>query len=133
MEGSSALRDAGYTTQVGYFNVDNDLFPVSYYLDVEQRRHLSKRAIWRDNQEGITFVRISQVINLFNLTQIVPMLEELKKDSRRSEFLELMIHEQYFYPFYEAYQPDFRQKVLTAVKWAVDNGYQPAFLEECVN
>lgn len=131
VEGSRALRDAGYTTQVGYFNVDNDLSPVSYYLDVEQRRHLSKRAIWRDNKEGITFVRISQVINLFPLEQIVPMLEEVKKDPRRSEFIELMIHEQYFYPHYEAYQPDFRQKVLTAVKWAVDNGYKPAFLEEC--
>ena len=42
------------------------------------------------------------------------------------------VHEQYFYPFYPAYQPDYRQKVLTAVKWAADNGYSPAFLEECV-
>ena len=124
------MRDAGYTTQVGHFNVDNDLFPVSYYLDVEQRRHLTRRSIWRDNREGITFVRISQVINLFKLEQIVPMLEEVKKDLRRSEFIELMIHEQYFYPDYAAYQPDFREKVLTAVKWAADNGYQPAFLEE---
>ena len=133
VEGSRALRDQGYTTQVGYFNVDNELSPVSYYLNVEQRRHLTNRAIWRDNKEGITFVRITQVINLFKLDQIVPMLEEVKKDPRKSEFIELMIHEQYFYPFYEAYQPDYREKVLMAVKWAVDNGYQPAFLEECVN
>jgi len=131
VEGSRALRDAGYTTQVGYFNVDNDLSPVSYYLNVDQRRHLSKRAIWRDNREGIVFVRISQVINLFDVPQIVPLLDEVKKDPRRSEFIELMIHEQYFYPHYAAYQPDFREKVLTAVKWAVDNGYKPAFLEEC--
>jgi hypothetical protein len=133
VEGSRALRDQGYTTQVGYFNVDNDLSPVSYYLNVDQRRHLTNRAVWRDTKEGITFVRIAQVINLFNLDQIVPMLEEVKKDSRRSEFIELMIHEQYFYPSYEAYQPDYREKVLMAVKWAVDNGYQPAFLEECVD
>lgn len=132
VEGSRALRDAGYTTQVGYFDVDSDEAPVSYYLDVAQKRHISKRSIWRDNSEGITFVRISQVINLYALEEIVPMLEEVKKDPRRSEFIELMIHEQYFYPFYEAYQPDYRQKVLTAVKWAVDNGYKPAFLEECV-
>jgi len=132
VEGSRALRDAGYTTQVGYFDVDSDEAPVSYYLDVAQKRHISKRSIWRDNSEGITFVRISQVINLYALEEIVPKLEEVRKDPRRSEFIELMIHEQYFYPFYEAYQPDYRQKVLTAVKWAVDNGYKPAFLEECV-
>ncbi|MBK5278341.1 MAG: hypothetical protein JJE09_05710 [Bacteroidia bacterium] len=132
VEGSRALRDEGYTTQVGYFNVDNDDSPVSYYLNVEQRRHLTNRSIWRDNKEGITFVRIAQVINLFKVEQIIPLLDDIKKNPRRSEFIELMIHEQYFYPSYEAYQPDYREKVLTAVKWAVDNGYQPAFLEECV-
>jgi hypothetical protein len=44
-----------------------------------------------------------------------------------------MIHEQYFYPSYFNYQPDFREKVMTAVKWAVDKGYKPAFLSECVS
>jgi hypothetical protein len=42
------------------------------------------------------------------------------------------MHEQYFYPYYEGYQPDYRQKVMTAVKWATDNAYKPAFLSECV-
>ena len=43
-----------------------------------------------------------------------------------------MIHEQYFHKDYIEYQPDFRQKVMTAVKWASDNGYKPAFLSECI-
>jgi len=46
--------------------------------------------------------------------------------------MDLMIHEQYFYPSYRNYQPDYRQKVLSAVKWASDNGYKPAFLSECI-
>ena len=37
-----------------------------------------------------------------------------------------------FIPSYFNYQPDFREKVMTAVKWAADNGYKPAFLSECV-
>ena len=39
----------------------------------------------------------------------------LKKDKQMSAYVDLLIHEQYFYPFYTAYQPDYRQKVLTAV------------------
>jgi hypothetical protein len=56
----------------------------------------------------------------------------VKKDPHSSAYIDLLIHEQYFYPFYRSYQPDYRQKVLTAVKWAANNGYSPAFLEECV-
>ena len=56
----------------------------------------------------------------------------IRRDTNPHGFMDLMIHEQYFYPFYRNYQPDYRQKVLTAVKWASDNGYEPAFLSECI-
>ena len=41
--------------------------------------------------------------------------------------MDLLIHEQYFYPHYPRYQPDYKDKVITAVKWATDKGYKPAF------
>lgn len=131
VEGCRALRDTGYTVLAGYFNLDNTS-PVSYYLDIEKRRYLNDRFIWRDNQEGIIFVRMALVIDLLKLNQIVPYLDSLLSNSHRLSHVDLMIHEQYFYPFYKNYQPDFKQKVLTSVKWASDNGYQPAFLSECV-
>lgn len=132
IKGTRALRDSGYTGLAGYFNVDDDQSPVSYYLDLEKRRHLNKRFIWRDNQEGIIFSRIAIVINSYDLEQIVPYLDGLKTGSHKPGYVDLMIHEQYFYPSYVEYQPNYRQKVLTAVKWAADNGYKPAFLSECI-
>ena len=51
----------------------------------------------------------------------------------RSAFMEVMIHEQYFHPDYVDYQPDYREKVLTTIKWVVNNGYTPAFLSECLS
>lgn len=132
VEGCRALRDAGYKCLPCDFNVDNDLPACSYYLDVEKRRHINKRLIWRDNKEGIIFVRCAIIIDTKKLEDIVPSLDNIKKDPHMSAYMDLLIHEQYFYPFYSAYQPDYRQKVLTAVKWAVNNGYKPAFFEECV-
>lgn len=132
VDGCRALRDAGFIVQVGYFNVDDDLPSVSYYLDVEKRRHINKRYIWKDNQEGIIFVRSSIVINCHKVEEIVPILDEIKKGPYKSGYKDFLIHEQYFYPFYEAYQPDYRQKILTTVRWAVDNGCQSAFLSECI-
>jgi hypothetical protein len=132
VEGCRALRDAGFKCLPCDFNVDNDLAPCSFYLDVEKRRHINKRLIWRDNKEGIIFVRCTIIIDTHKLENIVPFLDDVKKDPHMSAYIDLLIHEQYFYSYYPAYQSDYKQKVLTAVKWAVDNGYKPAFLEECV-
>lgn len=132
VDGCRALRDIGFKGQVGDFNVDNDLPAVSYYLDVEKRRHINKRFIWKDNQEDIIFIRSSIIIDCHKAEEIEPFLSTIKKDPHKSGYIDLLIHEQYFYPFYEAYQPDYRQKVLTSVRWAVNNGYQSAFLSECI-
>ncbi len=132
LEGTRALRDGGYTGLAGYFNVGAKESPVSYYLNMDQRRHLNERFIWRDNKEGIIFSRIAIVINSYKLEKIVPYLNALKVGSHKPGYIDLMIHEQYFHPDYVEYQPYCRQKVMTAVKWAADNGYQPAFLSECV-
>lgn len=132
IEGSRALRDAGYAGQLGYFNVDDDLPPVSYYLNIEKRRHLKNRFIWKDNLEDIVFIRSSIVIDTKKKEEIIPHLDAYQKKGNRPPYVDLLVHEQYYYPFYEAYQPDFCEKILTAVKWADDNGYMPAFLSECI-
>jgi hypothetical protein len=132
LEGTRGLRDGGYTALAGYFNYLPGESPVSYYLDLEKRQHLYERYIWRDNKEGIIFSRIAIVINNQDLDKIVPYLSSLKVGTHKPGYLDLMIHEQYFHKDYVDYQPDFREKVMTAVKWASDNGYKPAFLSECI-
>jgi hypothetical protein len=131
VEGCRALRDAGYTGLAGYFNAEVP-DPFAYYLDEEKRRHVNKHFIWRDNKEGITFARMALVINLLKLEQIVPYMDGLRVNSHKPAYIDYMIHEQYFYPYYQDYQSDYRQKILTSVKWASDNDYQPAFLSECI-
>jgi hypothetical protein len=132
VEGSRALRDAGYRGQLGYFNVDDDLPAVSYYLTTEQRRHVKQRFVWKDNKEDIVFIRSSIVIDKTALPDIRPHLDSYKQKGGLPPFVDLLVHEQYYYPFYEAYQPDFKQRILTAVQWAQDNGYKPQFLSESI-
>ena len=132
VEGSRALRDEGYVGQVSDFNIENGVPTIAMYLDLEQTQHINKRFLWRDNREGIIFSKASIVINSHKVDEIVPFLDDLKRDPHKSAYMDLLIHEQYFYPFYKDYQPDFRQKVTTAIKWAADKGYKPAFLSECI-
>ena len=134
-DGCRALRDAGYKGLVADFNVDNELAteaPVSYYLDVEKRRNIYKRFIWKDNKQDIIFIRSAIITDCHKVDEIAPFLDNIYSDSHQSSYIDLLIHEQYFYPHYFGYQPDYKDKVITAVKWAVEKGYKSAFLEECI-
>jgi hypothetical protein len=132
VEGCRALRDCGYKALTGYYNSEDGKPVVSYYLDAEKANHVTNRSIWCDNEEGLIHKKIHMVINSYPLNEIVPLLAKIKTDKIKSSFIDLMIHEQYFYPSYHAYQPDFREKVMAAVKWASDNGYKPSFLSDCI-
>jgi hypothetical protein len=130
VEGCRALRDCGYKALAGYFVVEKGEEPVSYYLDDEKKLNLSRRIAWKDNREDVIFSRINIVINNHKLEEIVPYLDNIKKDPFRSAFMEVMIHEQYFHPTYVDYQPDYREKVIKTIEWVTNNGYKPAFLSE---
>ena len=48
------------------------------------------------------------------------------------EMISVMIHEQYFYPDYAAYQPSFGEKLEVAASILADRGYRSVYLEELI-
>ena len=130
LAGARALREEGVVGLTGYFDSDGEFPRVSYYLPLAQWLHASKRDYWKDTAADLLFVRHDIVINTVPLEQIVPHLERLVKDPHQSEVMELMIHEQYFYPDYRAYEPDYRERCERAIGWVTRRGYKPVFYEE---
>ena len=144
LEACIALRNSGIIGLVGYFTWNYrgpspfekpassaDAKPcVSYYLDNERTRYLSMHDYWKDTRTGIIFVRHDIVINTLELNEIVPHLDGIARNPHQSEIMELMIHEQHFYPGTQDYQPDFEEKVIEAVKWVTNHGYKPVFYDE---
>ena len=45
-------------------------------------------------------------------------------------FMYLLIHEQYFYPHYEAYEPDYRDRVFRGVQWCEEHGYRSSWISD---
>ena len=130
-EGIQALREEGVKTQVAYFIANPDgLALASLYVPLDQWRYLSGHDYWKDRQLDVILVRHDMVINMFALPDIIPNLERLAADPHQSEVIELMIHEQYFYPDYVAYEPDYRQRVETAIRWVTEKGYKPVFYND---
>ena len=134
VQGARALRDCGIRCLVGYFIFDSAGDPyVSYYLNSEQTRHCFDRDFWVDRKENIIFSKDKMVIDSFTLEKIRPKLDWIL-ENRKTEAgtMNFVTHEQYFYSFYSQYQPDYEEKIRTAVSWATEHGYKPCFLSDVI-
>ena len=59
------------------------------------------------------------------------LLERIKKINTR-EHVNVMIHEQYFYPDYPAFQPDFEDKISKVFELFENTGRKSVFFEEII-
>lgn len=128
LHATRAFRNLGFRCIDGYFTFDENGEPaVSYYLDKEQTTHAAQRDFWVDNREDIIFVKDDIVINEVELKDIAAYMKRLTEAENHC-FHYLLIHEQYFYPHYFAYEPDYRERIFAAVDFCHRNGYRPATL-----
>ncbi|NLD88277.1 MAG: hypothetical protein GX633_08485 [Clostridiales bacterium] len=66
------------------------------------------------------------VLNITPLEGIIPQLSPMKD----TEYVGLCMHEQYYYPHYFAYEPDYCDRVETAIKYLSGEGFKSIFLGE---
>ena len=124
-EGVKALADNGVKGLLGLFGTTENP-GTSYSLGPAEASRIRAGETLLVN--GMAFAAIDMVINSVKLEQIVPRLTALL--SRGA--IHVMIHEQYFYEDYRAYQPDFEEKLITVFELLCDNGYQSSFFEKMI-
>jgi len=124
------LAERGVKVLSGYFEKRGDEWRVNYRMDPVRSEHLSRRDALVDFPSGIVFSNIDMVVNSTPLDRIVPELEKIAEDPNQAEIIDLLTHEQYFWPFYSHYLPDHAQRVETAIRWVTEHGYEPVFLHE---
>lgn len=121
-EGLQALRDLGVQGLLGLYGRD-DAPGSSYSLAAEDCARLRKGEILHRN--GLAFHALELVMNNYDQDGLLRKLQQLSCRDR----LHVMIHEQYFYPDYPAYQPDFAEKLDAAFRFLQDSGYESCFAE----
>ncbi len=119
----------GVTALSGYFRSESS-YPVSYQIDEPRRAYLFDHDFLVDVDSGITFSKIDMVLNLTSLNRIVPTLEAALADPNTAEFIDLLTHEQYFWPFYKNYIPDHWDRLDRAFAFVTERGYRPVFIND---
>ena len=75
---------------------------------------------------GVKIASIDMVINTVKEEQLLSELEILRDHNQ----IRVMIHEQYFYEDYPAYQENFERKLETVFSFLEANGHESCFFEE---
>ena len=121
--GLDAMRDRGMEGLLGLFGTAQS--PRTSYSVPESMGDAIRAGELREFR-GVRIADIDMIINKVKLEDIVPGLERFLDHSQ----IRVMIHEQYFYPDYFMYQPDFADKLETAFAFLEAQGYTSRFFEE---
>ncbi len=125
-----ALARRGVRVLSGYFQQVDGKWDINYRLDDRRSEYLSRHDALVDFQSGIAFSKIDIVCNLVPNEKIVPALEPVVRDPNTAEIIDILTHEQYFWPFYVNYIPDHPARLDTAIRFVTERGYKPVFLHE---
>ena len=122
-EGLRAMVDNRVTGLLGLYGTDAEP-RVSYGIAGEPAAQLRRGAVVQ--KDGIAHAAIDIVLNAFSTEQILVKLADLQSH----EMIRVMIHEQYFYPDYPAYQPEFEEKLAATFGYLTQQGYKSVFFEQ---
>lgn len=129
-EGVRALRALDIKTLGAYFVLHGGKPLVSYFYPKYLVEHLGQRDFWVDSELDMRYCKIDRVLNLHSPEDSVRLLEETLSRETTAGFIELMIHEEYFYNDYVKFMPDFEARILEPCKWAWEKGYKGIFLDD---
>lgn len=124
-EGLRALSDNGIVGLLGLFGSDEKP-RTSYSLSDDLAVKLREGEVI--NTCEMAFASIDMIVNLVSIDKIESVLGRfLGRDSIR-----VMIHEQYFYEDYKAYQPNFEEKLTLAFEILTSQNYKSCFFEDMI-
>ena len=132
-EGIRALYDCGVRVLLGDFVEDAQGNPaICYGATRAQFEAVRRNAFWRDPASGMFFCACDVVLNEGRMEDIQARLRAWQKRYPDRAFVDILIHEQYFYRDYSIYLPDYERRIRTGVEWCLRSGYKPGFIGEII-
>ena len=126
-----AARDLGIRVLIGSGKEADPLnVTISYHLDARQCALLNQYGMIYDEATDMFFLRYGASVQKAKLENIEADTCLWEKQHPLYRFRELCVHEQYFYPDYENYMPDYPERFDTVLRSVTDHGYKPAFVSE---
>lgn len=124
------LYERGARVLGGYFRKSGGKWDINYRVDDFRSEWLWRHDLLKDYASGIVFSKVDIVVNGVPLEKIVPSLQPAIDDPRQGEVIDILTHEQYFWPFYRNYLPDHAQRMDRALELVTRHGCAPVYLQD---
>jgi len=125
------LAEHGVTALSGYFTkLPGGDYYVCYQMDAARCDYLEQQDFLLDVDSGIVFSKIDLVSNLVTLENTVPTLEKAMANPNMAEFMDVLTHEQYFWPYYKNYISEHWDRLDRAFAFLTERGYKPVFMND---
>lgn len=123
-----AFRDNGYKYIQGGTPHNYDITD-EQFLDA-----VRKYGYFYERNNDLVITTSSCLLNKANVgpDEIPKRLDLYEKTYPLNGFQDLIIHEQYFYPHFHKYLPDYRERIEAGIKWCCEHGYKPSFRSELI-
>lgn len=127
-----AVRDLGVKAMPGCYkwgmHTNTD---IAYNLNAEQCMLADRYGMYYDKNTDMIFFRYTSVgIQDAPLGMMRQRFESFDELRPLYKFRELCVHEEYFYPHYPNYIPDYYERFDEAIRCCVEDGYEAAFVSE---
>ncbi len=126
------LYKKGARTISGYFvkGKGDERYVISYEMDEERCAYLENHDALMDFASGICLSRTDLIFNNTPVEQVIPKLAPYMDDPDNGEYIDLLTHEQYFWPFYFNFVPDHYERIATGLRFLNEHGYKPIWQHE---
>ncbi len=103
-----------------------------YHLPDNILDYLCDNQGWMHFETGLIFYNgfPGRTVEWTPVGEIGPDLLKLMENPARSHLINIVGHEQYWWPFYKNFVPDLYQRYATAFRFVLDHGYQPVWIED---
>ena len=127
-----ALYDCGVRALLGDFayHPENGGEYLCYGLGHEPFEAVRKYSFWRDPSSGMIYFPCDVVLNTLLPGEIPAELDRFAARWPDRNFVDILIHEQYFYPDYVNYEPDYERRLRAGIEWCLAHGYAPGLASQ---
>lgn len=126
-----ALYDLGIRAILGDYSLDKNGKPqICYHATQEQFDTVRKYCFWKNPETNMIMFPCDTVLNMYTMDKMLDEMDWFDTTYPDRSFLDILIHEQYFYTDYSHHLPDYEARLRAGIEKCLARGYVPALVKE---
>ena len=129
-----ALYDCGIRALLGDYSLNkNGEKQICYFATQEEFDTVRRYSFWKDPATEMIMFPCDTVLNSYPPEGIVQEMNWFSDTYGDRSFVDILIHEEYFYTDYYSYLPDYEQRLRAGIEYCRQHGFVPGFVRDIID